>query len=115
MDWNWTRLCHLLNSESHVNSLNFIFQSVQWESQYRLIAGNLLGYKNEIWAYQVAQWAKNSFAMREMQEAWVQSLGQENPLKEEMATQSSVLAWRTPWTEEPGRLQPIGLQRVRHD
>ena len=50
-----------------------------------------------------------------MQESWVPSLGQEDPLEEGMATHSSVLAWRTPWTEEPGRLQSMGLQRVRHD
>ena len=50
-----------------------------------------------------------------MQEAWVRSLGQEDPLDREMATHSSILAWRIPWTEEPGGLQSIGLQRVRHD
>ena len=50
-----------------------------------------------------------------MQETWVQSLGQENPLEKGMATHSSILAWRMPWTEEPGRLQAIGLQRVRYD
>ena len=50
-----------------------------------------------------------------MQETWVQSLGQEDPLEEGMATLSSVLAWEIPWTEEPGGLQSIGLQRVRHD
>ena len=44
------------------------------------------------------------------QETWVQSLGQEDPLEEEMATHSSILAWRIPVTEEPGRLQPMGLQ-----
>ena len=49
-----------------------------------------------------------------MQELQVQSLGQEVPLDEEMATHSSILAWKIPWTEEPGRLQSIGLQRVRH-
>ena len=48
-------------------------------------------------------------------ETRVQSLGQEDPLEEGMATYSSVLAWRIPWTEEPGGLQSIGLQRVRHD
>ena len=48
-----------------------------------------------------------------MQETWVQSLGQEDPLEEGMATHSSVLAWRIPWTEEPGGLQSMGLQRVR--
>ena len=46
---------------------------------------------------------------------WVQSLGQEDPLEEEMAACSSVLAWKIPWIEEPGRLQSVGLQRVRHD
>ena len=48
-------------------------------------------------------------------ETWVQSLGQEDPLEEGMATHSSILAWRTPWTEEPGGLQAMGLQRVGHD
>ena len=43
------------------------------------------------------------------------SLGREDPLKEEMATHSSILAWRIPWTEEPGRLQSMGLQRVGHN
>ena len=48
-------------------------------------------------------------------ELWVESLGQEDPLEKDMATHSSILAWRIPWTEEPGRLQSVGLQRVRHD
>ena len=50
-----------------------------------------------------------------MQETWVQSLDQEDPLEKEMATHSSVLAWRIPRTEEPGGLQTMGSQRVRHD
>ena len=50
-----------------------------------------------------------------MQETQVRSLGQEDPLEKEMATHSSILAWRIPWTEEPGRLQSMGLQRVKHD
>ena len=50
-----------------------------------------------------------------MLETYVRSLGQEDPLEEDVATQSSILAWRIPWTEEPGRLQSIGWQRVRHD
>ena len=45
----------------------------------------------------------------------VRSLGQEDPLEEGMATDSSILAWKIPWTEEPGELQSMGLQRVRHD
>ena len=50
-----------------------------------------------------------------MQETWVQSLGQEDPLEKEMATHSSILAWRIPWTEEPGGLQSAGSQRVAQD
>jgi len=50
-----------------------------------------------------------------MQETWVQCLGPEDPLEEEMATHSSVLDWRNPWTEEPGRLQSLGSQRGGHD
>ena len=50
-----------------------------------------------------------------MQEMWVQFLGWEDSLKKEMASHSSILAWEIPWTEEPGRLQSIGVARVRHD
>ena len=50
-----------------------------------------------------------------MRETWVQSLGWEDPLEKGKPTHSSILAWRVPWTEESGRLQPMGLQRVRHD
>ena len=50
-----------------------------------------------------------------MWEIWVQSLGWEDPLEKEMATHSSILAWRIPWTEEPGGLQSMGLLRVRHN
>ena len=50
-----------------------------------------------------------------MQKTWVQSLGWEDPLEEGMAVYSSILAWRTSWTEEPGRLQSMRLQRVGHN
>ena len=50
-----------------------------------------------------------------MQETWVRFLGQEDSLKKEMATHSSILAWEISWTEEPGGLQSVGLQRVGHD
>ena len=50
-----------------------------------------------------------------VEETWVQSLDQEDPLEKGMATHSSILAWRIPWTEEPGGLQSMGLQRVGHD
>ena len=60
----------------------------------------------------MAQGVKNLPAM---QEPWVQSLSQEDPLEKGMATHSSILAWRIPWTEEHGGLQSMGLQRVGHD
>ena len=50
-----------------------------------------------------------------MQATWVRSLGQEDPREKGMATHSSILAWRIPWTEEPGGLQSLGLQRVKYD
>ena len=59
----------------------------------------------------VAQMVKNLSAM---QKTWVLSLGQEDPLEKGMATHSSILAWRLPRTEEPGRLQSMGSQRVGH-
>ena len=58
---------------------------------------------------------KNPAASEKMQEIRVRSLIQEDPLEKEMATQPGILAWEIPWTEELGRLQPIGSQRVRHD
>ena len=61
---------------------------------------------------QVAQTIKNSLAM---QETWVRSLDWEDPLEKVMDTHSNILAWRIPWTEELGRLQSMGSQRVRHD
>jgi len=50
-----------------------------------------------------------------VQETWVQSLDPKDPLEKQMATHSSILAWRTPWTEEPGRLQSTGPEELRHD
>ena len=60
----------------------------------------------------VAQMVKSLPAM---QETWVRSLGREDPLEKEMATHSSILAWRIPWMEKLGGLQSTGLQRVGHD
>ena len=62
--------------------------------------------------FPVAQTVKRLPAMWETR---VRSLGQEDPLEKEMAIHSSTIAWEIPWTEEPGRLQFMGLQRVRHD
>ena len=60
----------------------------------------------------MAQMVKNLPAM---QKTWVQSLGWEDPLEEKMATRSRILAWKIPWTEEPGKLQSMGSQRVGHN
>ena len=60
----------------------------------------------------MAQWIKNLTVIQETQ---APSLGQEDPLEQEMATHSSILAWEIPWTEEPGELQFMGSQRVGHD
>jgi len=63
-------------------------------------------------SYTVGQMVKSLPAM---QEIWVSSLGWDDPLEKEIATHSSILAWRIPWTEEPGGLQSMGLQRVRRE
>ena len=65
-----------------------------------------------LWASLVAQSLKHLPAMWE---TWIRSLGHEDPLEKEMATHSSILAWRIPWTEEPSWLQSTGSQRVGHD
>ena len=71
-------------------------------------AGEGIGYPLQYcWASFVAQLAKNLLIM---QESWVRFLGWEDPLEKEVATHSSILVWRTPWIEEPGELQSIGLQ-----
>ena len=64
------------------------------------------------WTSLAAQRAKR---LPTVWETWVQSLGQGDPLEKEMATHSSTLAWKIPWTEERSRLQSMGLQRVGHD
>ena len=72
--------------------------------------GERIGYPLQYsWATLVAQMVKNLSAMWE---TWVRFLGWKDPLEEGMATHSSILAWRIPWTEEPGGLQPMGSQRV---
>ena len=71
--------------------------------------GCLLQYS---WASLVAQTVKNLPAI---QKTWVQSPGWEDPLEKRMATHSSILAWRIPWTEEPGKIQSMGSQRLGHN
>ena len=76
----------------------FFTQELNWTDIY------------SVWTSLVAQMVKH---LPTIQETWVRSLGQEDPLEKEMATLSSTLAWRIPWTEEPDELQSIGSQRVR--
>ena len=63
----------------------------------------------------VAQQLRICRPIQETKETWVQTLGWEDPLEKEMATHSSTLAWKIPWTEKPGRLQSMGSQRVGHN
>ena len=70
-----------------------------------------LGHKTR--AFPVAQWSRILLPVQETQEMWVRSLAQEDPLEEGMATHSSILAWKIPWTEEPGRLQSMGVTKSR--
>ena len=67
------------------------------------------------WASQVVQWERICLPIQEMKEMQVQSLSREDPLDEKMVTHSSLLAWKIPWTKEPGRLQSIESLRVGHD
>ena len=77
-----------------------------------VLGAGFVGVYWSVRASLVAQMVKNLPAMREI---WIQSLGWKDPLKKEMATHSSILSWRILWTEEPGGLQSMGSQRVRHN
>ena len=68
-----------------------------------------------IWYNNASLVAQRLKRLPAMQETWLRSLGWEDPLEKEMETHSSILAWRMPWTEEPGGLQSTGSQRVGHD
>ena len=76
---------------------------------------NLLYIKKIIYLFIYDRVAQRVERLPAMQETWVRSLGQEDPLEKERATHSSTLAWKIPWTEKPGRLQSMGSQRVGHD
>ena len=104
--------------------------TIYWRGCLCPIVYSCLLYKNKVsigalvyfWAFYlvplvfraslVAQRVKRLLAMRE---TWVRFLGQEDPLEKEIATHSSILAWKIPWMEKPGRLQSMGSQRVGHD
>ena len=77
--------------------------------------GDDSGWCADVKEAKMVQLVRDPSANPEMQETRVQSLGREDPLEKEVATHSSVLAWRIPWTEEPGGQQSMGSQRVRPD
>ena len=72
-------------------------------------------FKEDLWWLIDSLVAQTVKRLPTMWETWVWSLGREDPLEKEMATHSSILAWKIPWTEEPGRLQSMESQRVRYD
>ena len=90
-------------------------EALAWLSSLYFLRGFCPKHKHQIiyLLSQVMQWKKNPILP--MQEMWVWYMGWEDPLESEMATQSSILAMEIPWTEEPGGLQFMGLQRVRED
>ena len=88
-------------------------QEIQFDSGLGQSPGEGIGYPLQYsWASLVSQTAKNPLAM---QETWIRSLDWEDPLEKGMATHSSILAWRTQWTKEPGGLQSMVSQTVGHD
>ena len=91
-----TPVYSIMNEKANINNMQRIIPFVGKKKKKRI---------------HVVQTVKNSPAMSE---TWVQSVGWEHPLEKGMATHSSILAWRTPWTEEPGGLQSMGWQRVGH-
>ena len=80
----------------------------EWRAELRITLHLSFGVSSDP---AVAQMVKNLFAM---QDAWVRSLSQEDPMEKGMATNSSILAWRIPWREEPGGLQSLGSKRAGH-
>ena len=97
----------LFSPSDSISHLPDTLVSLLWVSIFLSYDGS-----SYFWASLVAQTVKNLLVI---QETWVWSLGGEDPLRKGMATHSGILAWRIPWTEEPGWLQSMGLQRVRHD
>ena len=110
-----------LGFENHCLIISIILQvitNIYLIHTVRHVPGWVLSINTLIYslqASQVAQWGKNLPAMQETQESQFPSPGQGDPLEESMANHSSILAWRIPWTKEPGRLQSTGSQKVRHN
>ena len=97
---------------THVTFNVILFNVFGFREHFELTLSEFEFYFSMFRASPVAQTAKNLSGVQEIQ---AQSLGWEDPLEKGMTTQFNILAWRVPWTEEPGGLQSTGLQRVRHD
>ena len=119
---NWTT--SVKTSKYHALSWSSWYQTIILRDFFLAINCTCFGiywYSLSTWLFRtsggflMAQWVKNLPEMQETQETWVQYLYWEDPLEEEMATHSSILAWRIPWTEDSGGLQSMGLQRAGHD
>ena len=111
-----TGMCNLTSLTGDGTCVPYIGRWVphHWTTRQVLTTGTcccLSLPSGNLWASLVVQMVKSPPAV---QETWVRSLAWEDPLEEGMATHSSILAWRIPWTEEPGGLQSMGSQKVRH-
>ena len=102
------------SSLSAIRVVSFL-RSHDWRGYVFTCTSQILKLLNFIGTSLMAQSVKNPLAEQETEKTRVWSLGREDPLEKEMETHSSILAWKTPWTVEPGGLQSKGLQRVRHD
>ena len=97
----------------HRNKPLFLLCREDPQRQLLLGCGRICGW--EVQTTGLPWWLSRKRMHLPIQETWLQSLDWEDPLEKEMAAHSSILAWKSPWTEEPGGLQSIGSQRVRHD
>ena len=100
LNWFWIQLYEWHGPRGHKRRKNWRMFLTSYTGNERFPSGSVI---------------KNLPARQEPQETWLPSLGQEDPLEKGMATPSSTLAWRIPWTEDPGGLQSVGLQRVRQE
>ena len=127
----WVEFGHLLLLGVHVPPLSLVSKpddskcsSLQVTGKTDLLPGRLssihplwchFGWPLHLWVSLCSEWGFPGAAVVKNQETWIWSLGWKDPLEKEMATHSSILAWKIPWTVEPGGLQSMGSQRVRHD
>ena len=90
-------------------------QGGTWDVGLSLNKLRIMYLQIHTWTSQVVPVVENLPSSAEVIGMWIRSLGWEDPLEESMAMHSSILAWRFPWIEEPGRLWSMGMQRLRHD